>query len=158
MASVKKLYMKRIKQGLLMLLLLLVCITEMASCSADAPAIGDTATEASDDSWMDYTRLSNDETAEFIKRDDVIVIDVRKPEQYEAGHLKGAVNIYYDRFMDGRIEELPDLDQPILVYCDYGGLSGIVGDELVAQGYTEVYDFDGLDYWDGEVVTGSAPG
>lgn len=157
MAFGKKLYLKRIKQGLLMLLLLLMCVSEMASCSDDPLVPGDTATEAEDDSWMDYIRLSNDETAEFIKRDDVIVIDVRKPEQYEAGHLKGAVNIYYDRFMEGRIKELPDLDQPILVYCDYGGLSGIVGDELVAQGYTEVYDFDGLDYWDGEVVTGPDP-
>ncbi len=144
----------KIKQGLL-LLLLLICAFVPAACSGSGSQNG----SASDDdlSWMDYTRLSNEETAEFIERDDVIVIDVRKPEQYEAGHLKGAINIYYDRFMDGRIDELPDLDQPVMVYCDYGGLSGIVGDELVAQGYTDVYDFNGMDYWDGEIVTGPYP-
>ena len=146
---------KIIMQGLLLLLLLSLMM--LGACSSQEGSGTENTSDSEDLSWMDYTRLSNEETEEFIARDDVIVIDVRKPEQYEAGHLRGAVNIYYERFMDGKIEELPDLDQPIMVYCDYGGLSGIVGDELVAQGYTDVYDFNGMDYWDGEVVTGTDP-
>ena len=140
-----------------MVLLLSFTIT-LVSCSGST---GKSSSETIDNNTkkqsffelMGYDRLTNEETEAFIKRDDVIIIDVRKENQYKEKHLPGAINIYYDRFMNGRIEELPDLDQEILVYCDYGGLSGIVADELVAQGYTNVHDFNGLDYWDGEIVS-----
>lgn len=156
-------------RGLLLLTLMLSAAVLMAGCSAESAAepeqggaddhpageasVSDEEGKKEFFELMGYDRLTMEETEAFLHKKDAVIIDVRKEEQFRQGHLPGAINIYYDRFMDGRIDELPDLDQPILVYCDYGGLSGIVADELVAQGYTDVHDFDGMDYWDGEVVT-----
>ena len=55
-------------------------------------------------------------------------------------------------FDKGEVKELPDKDQPILLYCDYGGLSKRVAKRMVKQGYTHVYEFDGLKVWKGKVI------
>lgn len=142
---------------------MLVFLITFMGCSnrvSDSSGGSDGAVTTTEDSkkeffeLMGYDRLTLEETETFLKNEDAIVIDVRNEEQYKRGHLPGALNIYYDEFMGKRNDAIPDLNQPILVYCDYGGLSGMVADELVSQGYTDVHDFDGMDYWKGEVETG----
>jgi rhodanese-related sulfurtransferase/DNA-binding transcriptional ArsR family regulator len=55
------------------------------------------------------------ELHECLERDEVVVVDVRPTEEYEAGHLPGAVSIPLDELED-RLRELP-LDRPIVAYC-----------------------------------------
>ena len=49
-------------------------------------------------------------------------------------------------------EELPDLNQIILVYCRSGRRSKEASEKLAKIGYTNVYEFGGIIAWDGEVV------
>uniref|UniRef100_A0A7C5V6L2 Pyridine nucleotide-disulfide oxidoreductase n=1 Tax=Caldicellulosiruptor owensensis TaxID=55205 RepID=A0A7C5V6L2_9FIRM len=59
-----------------------------------------------------------DRVFELIDNPDYIVLDVRTPEEYEFGHIKGAVNIPVDELRN-RLSELPK-DKKIIVYCGVG--------------------------------------
>ena len=58
------------------------------------------------------------------KKDEVIIIDVRSSEEYKAGHIPNAINIFVDEF-EGRLNEIEDYkDKPIILYCNSGKKSG----------------------------------
>ena len=64
----------------------------------------------------------------------MLYVDVRTPEEYAAGHVKGALLIPYDE-MDERWEELsPYSDRQIALYCRSGRRSGIAEDVLREKG------------------------
>ena len=52
------------------------------------------------------------------------------------------------------IDQLPDKDQMILVYCRSGNRSKQASEKLVDLGYTNVVEFGGIMDWTGEIVTG----
>jgi len=81
--------------------------------------------------------------AELQKTDAVQLIDVRTPEEYNAGYIKNAKNI--DFFEDNFIEEMSKLnkDEPIYIYCKSGGRSGRASKKLKNAGFTKVYDLEG---------------
>ena len=66
-----------------------------------------------------------------------IIIDVRSPMEFSAGHLKGAVNIPYDRIGHaiGAIEGLAK-DSAILLYCQSGARSAFACQVLAQMGFT----------------------
>lgn len=68
-----------------------------------------------------------------------VVIDVRTPEEYAAGHIDGALNIPFDQIAKG-IQSVKglDKDQPILLYCRTGNRSGIAKATLEKEGYRRV--------------------
>jgi len=72
----------------------------------------------------------------IIEKENYIILDVRTKEEYDSGHVVGAINIAYDE-----INENIDLDKDkdILVYCKSGTRSAIAYDTLTALGYS-VYD------------------
>ena len=74
---------------------------------------------------------------------DILLIDVRTPEEYASGHLENSVNIDYkaDNFKD-LIGEL-DRDQEVYVYCKVGGRSGRSAKILEDMGFKKVYDLKG---------------
>jgi rhodanese-related sulfurtransferase len=49
--------------------------------------------------------------------------------------------------------ELPDKDQIILIYCRRGNRSKDASQKLADMGYTNIYEFGGIETWEGEVVT-----
>jgi rhodanese-related sulfurtransferase len=66
------------------------------------------------------------------------LIDARSPEEFGEQHLPGAINIPFDA-VDANAERLPeDARQPVVVYCRSGKRAGLLKDELVARGYTDV--------------------
>ena len=67
------------------------------------------------------------------------VIDVREPDEYTSGHVKGAVNIPLGRVMRGA-SELDDVpkDTDLIVYCRSGVRADVAADALRKQGFTEV--------------------
>lgn len=75
-----------------------------------------------------------------------VIIDVRTPEEYAAGHITGAVNIPYEQIASG-ITQVKGLkkDSPILVYCRSGRRSGIAKATLEQQGYKQVLDGGAMD-------------
>ena len=69
-----------------------------------------------------------------------LLIDVRSPAEFSAGHVKGAVNMpvqQIDSLIGARVQ---DKDQVILIHCQSGARSGMAKNQLRALGYTRVYN------------------
>ena len=101
-----------------------------------------------------YTQITQDEARERMTRDDGhLVVDVRRPDEFAAGHIPGAVCIPNETIGAERPAELPDSDQILLIYCRSGRRSKEASAKLAALGYTRVYEFGGILEWTGDVVT-----
>ncbi len=79
---------------------------------------------------------------------DVILLDVRTPEEYSQGHLENALNInWFDADFDKQVEKI-DKDETIYVYCKVGGRSAKAQQKLLTLGYKNVVNLDGgYDAW-----------
>ena len=77
----------------------------------------------------------------FDLKEDVTVLDTRKNEEWESGHIEGAVNIFVGHLAE-RLSEIPK-DKSTIVYCSAGYRSGLAASILLRAGYTEVYNVVG---------------
>ena len=101
-----------------------------------------------------YRQISQEEAKEMMKRDDGhVIIDVRRQDEYDAGHIPGAILIPNESIGTEKPEGLPDPGQIILVYCRSGRRSKEAAQKLFDMGYTRVYEFGGIIDWTGEIVT-----
>ena len=68
-----------------------------------------------------------------------LIIDVRSPQEFAAGHLEGAVNVPYDQIVQ-RIDSLERLEKSseLLLYCQSGARSAVACSLLAQHGYTRV--------------------
>lgn len=73
-----------------------------------------------------------------------VLLDVRTPREFAAGHVEGAINIPVQE-LSARHDEIPRGDG-VVVYCHSGQRSAIAARELEADGY-EVYDLGSLSSW-----------
>lgn len=86
----------------------------------------------------------------MMDRDDGhVVVDVRRQDEYDAGHIPGAILIPNESISDEQPEELPDPDQIILIYCRSGRRSKEAAQKLADMGYTNIYEFGGIIDWTG---------
>ena len=76
-----------------------------------------------------------------------IILDVREQDEYDAGHIPGAILIPYTQIEEKANEMLPDKDQLILVYCRSGRRSKIAAQSLAELGYVNVKEFGGIIDW-----------
>ena len=105
-----------------------------------------------------YTQITQDEAREMMARDDGhIVVDVRRQDEYDAGHIPGAVCVPNESIGAQLPEALPDTEQILLVYCRTGRRSKEAAQKLFALGYTQVYEFGGILDWTGEIETEEPP-
>lgn len=81
------------------------------------------------------------------------LIDVREPDEWEAGHIKEARSIPLSELED-RIEEFQQGDKEIVLVCRSGGRSGKACDFLQAKGFKVVNVTGGMLAWPGEVALG----
>ena len=121
------------------------------ACSSGTQTVEGTEAQQS------FTQISRQEAAEMMEKDDGhIILDVRRQDEFESGHIPGAVCIPNESIGTERPAQLPDPDQIILVYCRSGNRSKQASKKLAAMGYTNVYEFGGIIDWTGETVTGGA--
>ena len=80
-----------------------------------------------------------------------IILDVRTQEEYDEGHIPGAILIPNTEIEARAEEELPDKDQLILVYCRSGRRSKLAAEILVELGYTNIREFGGIIDWPYEI-------
>jgi len=107
-----------------------------------------------EDMVRSYTQISQEEAKQMMKQDGTqIIVDVRTQEEYDSGHIPGAICIPNESIGTELPEDLPDLDQIILIYCRSGNRSKQAAQKLFDMGYTNVYEFGGINDWTGEVVT-----
>ena len=83
--------------------------------------------------------------------EDYIILDVRTQEEYDQGHIPGAIVISHEEIAGKAEEVLTDKDQLILVYCRSGRRSKIAAEALVELGYTNIKEFGGIIDWPYEV-------
>ncbi len=101
-----------------------------------------------------YTQISQDEAMQMMQEDTgYLIVDVRRPDEYAEGHIAGAVNVPNEEIGDEMPEALPDKDQILLVYCRSGNRSKEASQKLAGMGYTNVYEFGGINTWEGETET-----
>jgi rhodanese-related sulfurtransferase len=127
----------------------------LASCGASdqaAPEPGARSGAASEQTAGEYRKIAPEE-AQAMMGGDVVILDVRGQDEFDGGHIGGAVLLPVGEIKDKAESLLPDKSRTILVYCGSGARSKAASEELVGMGYTEVYDFGGLRDWPGEVVT-----
>lgn len=104
---------------------------------------------------VEYRKISADEAKEIIDNGDYnIILDVRLLEEYKEGHIKNAIIIPVDELQTKALEMLTNKEDKILVYCKSGRRSEIASKTLIEMGYTNVYDFGGLNNWNGQLTTG----
>ena len=101
-----------------------------------------------------YRKITQDEAKEMMKRaDGHIIVDVRRIDEYDGGHIPGAVCIPNESIGSEMPAELPDKQQIILVYCRSGRRSKEAAQKLSDMGYVNVYEFGGILDWTGETIT-----
>ena len=76
----------------------------------------------------------------------VILLDVRNQNEYDSGHIEGSILIPSAE-LEGRLDELPDKDAVIIVYCRAGTRSAAAYGVLAAAGYTNIYDMQSINNW-----------
>ena len=106
---------------------------------------------------LGYRQITMEEAAKRMEQEPAaIILDVRRPDEYQAGHIPGAINIPNETIGREELPQLPDKDQTILVYCRSGNRSKQASEKLAALGYTRVLEFGGILDWPGQVVTEEA--
>ena len=113
--------MSRVHRSLLVGLLLLVPVAS-SGCGSSGAASIDAATVAT-----------------------AVVIDVRTPEEFAAGHLEGALNIPVESGDFASVVSGLDPSLTYIVYCRSGRRSAVATEQMVAAGFSEVIDLGSLD-------------
>ena len=95
-----------------------------------------------------YVNITAEEAKEIMdSQEGYRILDVREQEEYDAGHIPGAILIPYTQINEKANEMLPDKNQLILVYCRSGRRSKIASEALVELGYTNIKEFGGIIDW-----------
>ena len=133
------------------LALVLCAFFILYGCSSPA------ANETNEQKKGTYTQISQETAKEMMEQeDDYVIVDVRRQDEYDAGHIPGAILIPNESIGCDSPEALPDYDQIILIYCRTGNRSKQAAEKLAAMGYKNIYEFGGITTWTGEIVTGDA--
>ena len=99
-----------------------------------------------------YLNITAREAKEIMdSRSDYIILDVRTREEYDQGHIPGAILIPHTEIETLAEDILTDKDQLILVYCRSGRRSKLAAEALVELGYTNILEFGGILDWPYEV-------
>jgi len=82
-----------------------------------------------------------------------VLLDVRTQAEFNQSHIPGATLLPYNE-VHTRAHELPDTNTVILLYCQSGRRSAIAAAALAGLGFTNIYDFGGINNWPFEIITG----
>jgi len=95
-----------------------------------------------------YVNITAEEAKQIMDSEEgYIILDVRTQEEYDEGHIPGAIVISHEEIAEKAEEVLTDKDQLILVYCRSGRRSKIAAEALVELGYTNIKEFGGIIDW-----------
>jgi rhodanese-related sulfurtransferase len=72
-----------------------------------------------------------------------LVLDIRKPEEFAAGHVSGAKQLPSDKILSAGESFKRFKDKPVIVYCESGSLAAAAVRQLNAQGFTKAFTLRG---------------
>ena len=103
-------------------------------------------------SESDYKQISQEEAKEMMDTQDVIILDVREQDEYDSGHIPGAVLLPVGTIDEETAAEvIPETDSTVLVYCRSGNRSKTASSTLAELGYSNIYEFGGINTWPYEI-------
>ena len=95
-----------------------------------------------------YQQITQEEAKEMMDAQEVILLDVREQDEYDSGHIPGAVLLPVGTIdEDTAAEVIPGKDSTVLVYCRSGNRSKTASAALAELGYTAIYEFGGINTW-----------
>ena len=96
-------------------------------------------------SKIESGKINCNQKDELLKQDNIVLIDVRTEEEYNAGHLDMAINIPYDTITTD-IKKYSNItkDTHIIVYCRSGNRSGQAATSLKNAGFENIYDLGAM--------------
>ena len=116
----------------------------MTTAAACAP-VGDTA----------YHKIDAETAKTMLDQETgIVLVDVRRPDEYAQGHIPGAINIPNETIGTAAQDALPNKEATLVVYCRSGVRSHQASDKLVDMGYRAVYDMGGIIHWPYDTVKG----
>ena len=125
------------------LVFLLLAVMLLTACGQDKE----------NDQGAVYVNITAEEAKQIMDTEEgYIILDVRTQEEYDQGHIPGAILISHEEIAEKAEDVLTDKDQLILVYCRSGRRSKIAVEALVELGYTNIKEFGGIIDWPYEVV------
>ena len=99
-----------------------------------------------------YEQITPEEAKKIMDSgEEHIILDTREQDEFDEGHIAGAILIPYTEIENKAIEMIPDNDKLILVYCRSGRRSKIAAESLAKLGYTNVKEFGGIIDWPYEI-------
>ena len=117
---------------LILLLLFLLLLTGCGGNSADSS----------------YNQITQEAAKEMMDTQEVIILDVREQDEYDSGHIPGAVLLPVGSIDETTAAEvIPEKDSTVLVYCRSGNRSKTASSTLAELGYTNIYEFGGSNTW-----------
>ena len=120
------------------LILLFLAVMLLTACGQDKE----------NDQGAVYVNITAEEAKEIMDSEEgYIILDVRTQEEYDQGHIPGAILISHEEIAEKAEDVLTDKNQLILVYCRSGRRSKIAAEALVELGYTNIKEFGGIIDW-----------
>ena len=120
------------------LIFLLLAVMLLTACGQDR----------GNDQKAVYLNITAEEAKQIMDSEEgYIILDVRTQEEYDQGHIPGAIVISHEEIAEKAEDVLTDKDQLILVYCRSGRRSKIAAEALVELGYTNIREFGGISDW-----------
>ena len=99
-----------------------------------------------------YQQITQETAKEMMDTQEVVILDVREQHEYDSGHIPDAVLLPVGTITeDTAAAVIDDLDTVVLVYCRSGNRSKTASQALADLGYTNVYEFGGINDWPYEV-------
>ena len=141
-----------------LIFLLIISLTLFSSCSGNmnnevSENTTANTTENTINNSFTYEQISGEEAKRLMDTEtDFIIVDARTEEEFNEGHIEGAILIPEYEISERAEKELPNKDQLILVYCRSGRRSKIASQALADLGYTNVKEFGGIIDWQYEIV------
>ena len=95
-----------------------------------------------------YQQIAQEAAKEMMDTQEVVILDVREQHEYDSAHIPGAVLLPVGTITENTAAAVIDnLDTVVLVYCRSGNRSKTASQSLVDLGYTNVYEFGGINDW-----------
>mgnify|MGYP002791936175 FL=1 len=95
-----------------------------------------------------YQQITQEEAKDMMDTQEVIVLDVREQDEFDTGHIPEAVLLPVGTITkDAAAAVIDDLGTVVLVYCRSGNRSKTASQVLADLGYTNVYEFGGINTW-----------
>ena len=101
-----------------------------------------------------YQQISQETAKEMMDTQEVVILDVREQNEYNSGHIPEAILLPVGTITeDTAAAVIEDTDTVVLVYCRSGNRSKTASQALADLGYSNVYEFGGINDWPYEVVS-----